>query len=136
MMAISQNDPTKLTMVGSPVDVPGEFPNTVAASAKNNLACVATTGAVAGISCAPFTADGGLGAMDTIRRSIDLTRGRFWGISVVYLLLFLINIGGLLMLGIGLLFTAPLSAVTLATMYALLAGEPTAAEKPAPEFLA
>ena len=71
MMAISKDDPTKLTMVGSPVDVPGEFPNTVAASAKNNLACVATTGAVAGISCAPFTADSGLGAMDTLR-PIDL----------------------------------------------------------------
>ena len=71
MMAISEGDPTKLSMVGQPVAVPGEFPNTVAASTKNGLACVAATGAVAGISCASFTADGGLGEMDDLR-PIDL----------------------------------------------------------------
>ena len=78
----------------------------------------------------------GLGAMDTIRRSMDLTRGHFWGISGVYFLIFLINIAGALMLLVGLLFTIPLSFAMIATMYALLAGEPTVAEKPAPEFLA
>lgn len=71
MFNIAKGDPTKLTMVGQPADVPGEFPNTVAASAKNQLACVAMTGAVAGISCAPFTAKGGIGAMDDLR-PIDL----------------------------------------------------------------
>lgn len=71
MLAISADDPTQLSMVGEPAQVPGEFPNTVAASAKNNLACVAATGAVAGISCASFTAEGGLGPMDGLR-SIDL----------------------------------------------------------------
>ncbi|KAF2454973.1 hypothetical protein BDY21DRAFT_416562 [Lineolata rhizophorae] len=67
MMSISPWDPTLLTMVGEPVATPGEFPNTVAASVKNNLVCVATTGAVAGVSCAPFSATGGIGAMDDIR---------------------------------------------------------------------
>lgn len=71
MLAISPDDPTRLTMVGRPAAVPGEFPNTVAASARKRLACVATTGAVAGISCAPFTAEDGLGAMDGLR-PIDL----------------------------------------------------------------
>ncbi|RYP17823.1 hypothetical protein DL765_004307 [Monosporascus sp. GIB2] len=71
MLSISETDPTKLTMVGQPVEVPGEFPNTVAASAKNNLACVAMTGAVAGISCASFDGKRGLGAMDDLR-PIDL----------------------------------------------------------------
>lgn len=66
MMAISANDPTALTPVGKPVAIPGEFPNTVAASAKNKLACVGTTGAVAGISCASFSAKG-LGEMDGLR---------------------------------------------------------------------
>ena len=66
MMAISSDDPTALSAVGKPVAVPGEFPNTVAASAKNKLACVGTTGAVAGISCATFS-DKGLGKMDGLR---------------------------------------------------------------------
>ncbi|RYP47341.1 hypothetical protein DL768_006592 [Monosporascus sp. mg162] len=71
MLSISETNPTKLTMVGEPVEVPGEFPNTVAASAKNSLACVAMTGAVAGISCASFDGEEGLGAMDDLR-PIDL----------------------------------------------------------------
>ncbi|RYP08267.1 hypothetical protein DL764_002001 [Monosporascus ibericus] len=71
MLSISETDPTKLTLVGEPVEVPGEFPNTVAASAKNSLACVAMTGAVAGISCASFDGEKGLGAMDDLR-PIDL----------------------------------------------------------------
>lgn len=66
MMTISSGDPTSLSPVGKPVAVPGEFPNTVAASAKNKLACVGTTGAVAGISCATFSAKG-LGKMDALR---------------------------------------------------------------------
>lgn len=66
MMAISNKDPTALTCVGKPAKVPGEFPVTVAASAKNKLACVGTTGAVAGISCASFS-DSGLGQMDDLR---------------------------------------------------------------------
>lgn len=65
-MSISTSDPTKLVMVGQPISIPGEFPNTVAASAKNNLVCVGSTGAVAGISCSTFSATG-LGAMDGLR---------------------------------------------------------------------
>ena len=53
-------------MVGKPVALSGEFPNTVAASAKNGLACVGTTGAKAGIECASFSAQG-LGKMDALR---------------------------------------------------------------------
>ena len=66
MMAISANDPTSLKRVGKPAAIPGEFPNTVAASAKNKLACVGTTGAKAGISCASFSHQG-LGEMDNLR---------------------------------------------------------------------
>ncbi|KXJ88053.1 hypothetical protein Micbo1qcDRAFT_123829 [Microdochium bolleyi] len=68
MFAISDRDPTKLTMVGAPAQIPGEFPNTVAASAKHKLVCAATTGAVAGVSCASFDAKTGIaGAMDALR---------------------------------------------------------------------
>src|SRR5690606_31914368 len=51
---------------GEPVTVPGEFPNTVAVSTKNRLACVGTTGAISGISCSRFS-EGGLGPMDGLR---------------------------------------------------------------------
>lgn len=66
MLSISKNDPTKLTLIGQPAAVPAEFPNTVAASTKNKLACVGASGAVAGIVCASFSKRG-LGAMDTLR---------------------------------------------------------------------
>lgn len=66
MLAISASDPTRLTPVGEPVEVPGEFPNTVAASVKNNLVCVGTTGSRAGIACSRFSACG-LGPMDELR---------------------------------------------------------------------
>lgn len=55
MMMISADDPTKLTMVGQPVSTMGEFPVTVALSTKNALACVANSGAKAGLAC--FDAD-------------------------------------------------------------------------------
>ncbi|EFX04847.1 3-carboxymuconate cyclase [Grosmannia clavigera kw1407] len=66
MFAIDARDPTKLKMVGKPAAVPGEFPSTVASSAKHNLVCVGTTGAKAGVSCATFSAKG-LGTMDALR---------------------------------------------------------------------
>ncbi|KAL1608168.1 hypothetical protein SLS60_003107 [Paraconiothyrium brasiliense] len=70
MLAIDPADPSCLTVVGQPVTVPGEFPNTVAASPKNNLVCVATTGAVAGVSCASFS-HRGIEPMDKLR-SFDI----------------------------------------------------------------
>ncbi|KAJ9148577.1 3-carboxymuconate cyclase [Pleurostoma richardsiae] len=66
MLSIDSADPTKLTMIGQPVAVPGEFPNTVAASKKNNLVCVGMTGAKAGVACSSFSAQG-IAAMDTLR---------------------------------------------------------------------
>ncbi|KAK0390831.1 hypothetical protein NLU13_0334 [Sarocladium strictum] len=67
MFAIDAADPTKLTMIGKPVQVPGQFPNTVAASQKNKVVCVGSTGAVAGVSCSSFSSKAGLGAMDDLR---------------------------------------------------------------------
>ncbi|KAI1283347.1 hypothetical protein F5Y07DRAFT_349391 [Xylaria sp. FL0933] len=66
MFAISPQDPTKLTLVGKPVAVPAEFPVTVAASQKNSLVCVGSSGAVAGLSCSKFSAKG-IEAMDDLR---------------------------------------------------------------------
>ncbi|KAI6781559.1 uncharacterized protein J7T54_005270 [Emericellopsis cladophorae] len=67
MFSIDKADPTKLTLIGQPVEVPGEFPNTVAASMKNRLVCVGATGATAGVSCAHFDRKNGIGAMDAPR---------------------------------------------------------------------
>ncbi|KAI0965061.1 hypothetical protein F4678DRAFT_454058 [Xylaria arbuscula] len=66
MFTISNQDPTKLTLVGEPVAVPGEFPVTVAASPKNKLVCVASSGAVAGVACSHFSPQG-IEEMDDLR---------------------------------------------------------------------
>jgi hypothetical protein len=66
MFAIDRHNPTKLTMVGQPVAVSGEFPNTVAASNKNKLVCVGSTGAKAGVSCSSFSSKG-ISTMDELR---------------------------------------------------------------------
>ncbi|KAJ6779963.1 hypothetical protein PWT90_03341 [Aphanocladium album] len=68
MFSIDRNDPTKLKMVGSPAQVPGDFPNTVAASNKHKVVCVGMTGANAGVSCANFDAQKGIGKMDGLRK--------------------------------------------------------------------
>ena len=66
MFKIDQQDPTKLTMLGQPVDVNGEFPLSVAVSPKANMACVASSGAKAGVSCGKFSS-AGMGQMDELR---------------------------------------------------------------------
>ncbi|MCJ1237611.1 hypothetical protein MMC14_005598 [Varicellaria rhodocarpa] len=68
MFKISAHDPTKLTLVGNPIDTAGDFPVTLAISTKHSLACVANTGAKAGIACASFDAKKGLSKMDTLRQ--------------------------------------------------------------------
>ncbi|KAM4054459.1 3-carboxymuconate cyclase [Hirsutella rhossiliensis] len=67
MFAINPQNPSQLALVGKPAAVPGEFTNTVAASAKNAMVCVGATGAAAGISCANFDAQTGIGKMDQLR---------------------------------------------------------------------
>jgi hypothetical protein len=67
MLAISPSDPTQLSLVGTPVAVPGEFANTVAASLNQGIVCVGMSGARAGISCSSFSSTRGLGPMDDLR---------------------------------------------------------------------
>ncbi|KAI1610839.1 hypothetical protein EDD36DRAFT_304840 [Exophiala viscosa] len=66
MFAIDASNSTKLTLLGQPVDLPGDFPNTVAASVKHKTVCVGTTGATNGVSCSSFSRSG-LSAMDGLR---------------------------------------------------------------------
>ena len=70
MLSISESDPTDLALVGEPVQVSGEFPNSVAVSHKHKLVCVSSTGASTGVSCAKLS-KGGVGAFDELR-AIDL----------------------------------------------------------------
>lgn len=58
----------QLTLIGAPVVVPGQFPNTITASLQNNLVCVGTTGSLAGVSCANFDQVAGIGAFDELRQ--------------------------------------------------------------------
>ncbi|CAI6333001.1 unnamed protein product [Periconia digitata] len=66
MLAISPKNPTQLTMVGEPAAIDGTFPNTVTASIKNSMVCVATSGSNAGVSCGSFNKKDGIGAMKKI----------------------------------------------------------------------
>ena len=66
MLSISKDDPKKLALVGEPVNLPGQFPNTVTASMANHLVCVGMTGAQAGVSCSSFSHKG-LSQMDALR---------------------------------------------------------------------
>jgi len=67
MFVIDTTDPTKLTMVGKPGVTGGDFPTSVAASAKLKTVCVAHTGFVAGVTCTSFDPTKGLGSFDYIR---------------------------------------------------------------------
>ncbi|KAL2414167.1 hypothetical protein ABEF95_004076 [Exophiala dermatitidis] len=72
MLSIDPQNPTQLAMVGQPVNLPGEFPNTVTASIRHRLVCVGTTGAANGVSCSRFSRNGLVG-MDNLR-SFGLTQ--------------------------------------------------------------
>ncbi|KAK0737522.1 hypothetical protein B0T21DRAFT_450637 [Apiosordaria backusii] len=60
MFRINPFSPIHLTPVGEPLSLPGEFPNTVTASAKHKMVCVGMTGAKAGISCSSYSPESGL----------------------------------------------------------------------------
>jgi hypothetical protein len=66
MLSIDPQNPTKLTVIGEAAALPGQFPNSVAASSKNKLVCVATTGSENGVSCSSFS-EKGFGPMDGLR---------------------------------------------------------------------
>jgi hypothetical protein len=65
LLSISPIDPTVLTMIGKPVDTMGDFPVSVTISKSLSMACIANTGARAGIACykispTGLTPEGGL----------------------------------------------------------------------------
>ena len=66
MFHIDERDPTKLTLLGSPVSSGGEFPVSIAASKQHKIVCVANSGAKAGVACSKYSHEG-LQAADALR---------------------------------------------------------------------
>ncbi|SCU89934.1 LAFA_0E21968g1_1 [Lachancea sp. 'fantastica'] len=67
LFSIDEQDPTNITLLGSPASVPGDFPVSVAASALNNLVCVGTSGTRSGVACGPYSPFVGIGKLDFLR---------------------------------------------------------------------
>ena len=67
MFSISPADPTQLTCLGSPQSTLGDFPVSVSLSTKLSVACVANSGARAGVACLTMSANG-LAPLDTALR--------------------------------------------------------------------
>jgi hypothetical protein len=70
----------------------------------------------------PLIIDRNYGPWEAIQGSWALTRGHFWGLLGVSLVVGLINLGGLLLLLVGALFTAPLTTLVETAGYLLVAG--------------
>ena len=68
----------------------------------------------------------GAGPLEALRLSMEVTRGRVLGLIGLFLLTMLVNIGGLLACGIGLIVTGPFSVLMLAVTYLALVGGPVA----------
>jgi hypothetical protein len=73
MFSIDSTDPTKLTMVGQPADTLGEFPMSVTISTTLKQACVANSGAKAGVACFSMCA-AGLTPLDTSLRPFEINQ--------------------------------------------------------------
>lgn len=56
-------------------------------------------------------------AMDALRKSMDMTRGKFWKLFGFLLVFILINIVGALLLGIGLFITLPMTTIAYTLLY-------------------
>ncbi|MDB5260228.1 MAG: hypothetical protein JWN37_459 [Candidatus Nomurabacteria bacterium] len=58
-----------------------------------------------------------IGPIDAIKKSMEITRGRFWKIFGFLILIVLFNIVGIIALGIGLLITVPVSLLAMTYLY-------------------
>jgi uncharacterized membrane protein len=67
-----------------------------------------------------------IGPIDAMRRSAEITRGYRWQLFGLGVLLLLMNIAGLLLCVVPVIFTYGITAVTVAYAYKVLSGQPTA----------
>ncbi len=70
--------------------------------------------------------DRGAGIMESLRLSLEVTRGNAGNIFVIVFSTGLINLAGLLACGVGLLFTIPFTALLFPVTYLALTGQPIA----------
>lgn len=69
-----------------------------------------------------FIVDEGMGVMDSLRASAQITSGDKWNLFLLGVSIFVINFIGMLLLLVGLLVTYPLTMLALAYAYILLKG--------------
>jgi uncharacterized membrane protein len=69
-------------------------------------------------------------ALEALQGSWRMTRNHFWGLFGLQLLLGLINLAGVLLFGVGVLFTFPLTILVLVAGYLLVAGKRPPVERP------
>jgi uncharacterized membrane protein len=65
----------------------------------------------------------GVGVLESLQRSAELTRGHRWTLFGMAIVLFLVNIVGLLACGVGVIFTAGITLIAWAYLYRALNGE-------------
>jgi uncharacterized membrane protein len=75
------------------------------------------------------------GAVDSLKGSWELTDGHFGGLFGAALVLGLVNVAGLLLCGIGFLFSMPFTVLVTTAGYLLIAGTRPPLEKPRPPGL-
>jgi len=77
--------------------------------------------------------DHNAGVVDSLRFSWQVTRQRVGTLTLVFTMLYLINLGGLLACFVGIVFTVPFTSLMLAVTYLSLTGQPLEGEKIEPE---
>jgi hypothetical protein len=73
----------------------------------------------------PLIFDRHFGGIEALAGSWKLSRGHFWGLLGVFLVTLLVDAGGALLCGVGLLFTLPLTTLVISAGYLLAAGTET-----------
>ena len=67
--------------------------------------------------------DRGFGPVEALKESWNMTRGKWWSVFGLLILLFIFNIAGLLALFIGFIVTFPISVMALVLAYKTMASE-------------
>jgi hypothetical protein len=70
----------------------------------------------------PLIFDRHFGGIEALAGSWKLSRGHFWGLLGVFLVTLLVDAGGAVLCGVGLLFTVPLTTLVVTAGYLLAAG--------------
>ena len=69
----------------------------------------------------------GVGVIDSLKQSADLTRGNRWQLFGLGIVLLLINLVGAILCGVGLIFTLGITIIAWSYVYRTLRGETSAA---------